>query len=463
LLPNKDTDAVANADMLAKILIVDDDPSLLKLLSMRLNAAKYEVETAANAQSALAKLPLFKPELVITDLRMEGMDGLSLFDEINKRFSSLPVILLTAHGTIPDAVEATRKGIFSYLTKPFDARHLLSVIEKALQQSSPNAVAGNKNQDWRSGIISKSASMEDLLKQAFRAAQSDASILIQSDSGTGKELLAKALHKASARRDKPFVPINCAAIPENLLESELFGHKKGAFTGAENDHQGLFAAAEGGTVFLDEIGDMPIEFQSKLLRVLEDYEIRPVGETQSTSTNVRIISATNHNLDDQISKGRFRDDLFYRLNVVVLELPSLSERREDIPMLTNHFLGRLKRNNPNSVVETFAPDAIELLISAPWPGNVRQLLNVVEQVMVLCSSPIVPASLVEKALRGKTGVILPLAEAQTHFERDYLIKILQITHGNVTKAAQLARRNRTEFYRLLNKHHLEPDNFREAD
>jgi len=465
LLPNKKVNPTSAGHSKARILIVDDDPGLLKLLSMRLTAANYEIETAASAQSALAKLALFKPELVITDLRMEGMDGLGLFAEINKRYASLPVIILTAHGTIPDAVSATRKGIFSYLTKPFDAKHLLAVIEQALQQSSlPVAISENdKSDDWRHGIISQSAVMDDLLKQAFRVAQSDASILIQSDSGTGKELLAKALHKASIRRNKPFVPINCAAIPENLLESELFGHKKGAFTGAERDHQGLFAAAEGGTIFLDEIGDMPIEFQSKLLRVLEDYEIRPVGDTQVMPTDVRIISATNRDLDELIREGRFRDDLFYRLNVVVLELPSLSERREDIPMLTNHFLERMRANNPNTVVESFAPDAIELLISAPWPGNVRQLLNVIEQVTVLSSSPIVSARLVERALRGKTGVIPPLAEAQTHFERDYLIKILQITHGNVTKAAGLARRNRTEFYRLLNKHHLQPETFRDTE
>lgn len=461
MTPSSNTAAIIEPT--ARILIVDDDPSLLKLLSMRLSAANYEVETAGNAHTALAKLPRCKPQLVITDLRMEGMDGLSLFEEIQKRYSSLPVIILTAHGTIPDAISATRKGIFSYLTKPFDARHLLTVIEEALLQSIPISVNNDKTEDWRSGIISQSPLMDELLKQAYRAAQSDASILIQSDSGTGKELLAKAIHRASQRKNKPFVPINCAAIPDNLLESELFGHRKGAFTGAERDHDGLFAAAEGGTIFLDEIGDMPIEFQSKLLRVLEDYEIRPVGQTESTPTNVRIISATNHNLDEQIANGHFRDDLFYRLNVVVLELPTLAERREDIPMLTNHFLTKLQKQNSRCVVENFSPEAIELLVAAPWPGNIRQLLNVIEQVTVLSSSPIVPASLVERALRGKTGVLLPLAEAQLHFERDYLTKVLQISHGNVTHAARLARRNRTEFYRLLNKHHLEPETFRESE
>lgn len=447
----------------ARILIVDDDPSLLKLLSMRLGAAAYEVETASDARSALSKLPQCKPQLVITDLRMEGMDGLSLFEEIKKRFASLPVIILTAHGTIPDAITATRKGIFSYLTKPFDARQLLSIIEEALAQSAPIPVQENAQQDWRSGIITQSPAMEELLKQAYRAALSDASILIQSQSGTGKELLARAIHLASERKNAPFVPINCAAIPDHLLESELFGHRRGAFTGAERDHHGLFASANGGTVFLDEIGDMPMEFQSKLLRVLEDYEIRPVGDTRSTAADVRIIAATHQDLEEQIRAGRFRDDLFYRLNVVVLELPTLAERREDIPLLTQHFLQRLKKQNPHSVVDSFTPDAMELLISAPWPGNIRQLLNVIEQVTVLSSSPLVPASLVEKALRGKTGAILPLAEAQLHFERDYLINILRVTHGNVTQAARLARRNRTEFYRLLNKHHLEPDRFREND
>jgi two-component system, NtrC family, response regulator GlrR len=303
--------------------------------------------------------------------------------------------------------------------------------------------------------------MEDLLKQVHRVADSEVSILIQSQSGTGKELLAKAIHQASTRRDKPFLAINCAAIPEPLLESELFGHSKGSFTGATSAHKGLFLAADGGTLFLDEIGDMPITFQAKLLRVLQDGEVRPVGSTQSVPVNVRVISATHTDLEQRVKAGTFREDLFYRLNVVMLELPPLASRREDIPLLANHLLG-IARKRHNSQVKGFSPEAMELLVGAPWPGNVRQLLNVVEQVAVLSTTPIVPGNLVQKALRDKPGEILSLGEARDRFERDYLVQLLQITEGNVSQAARLAQRNRTEFYKLLKRHQLDPELFRGA-
>ncbi len=445
-----------------KILLVDDDPGILKLLSLRLGAAGFTVETASSGQQALGKLEAFHPHLVITDLRMEGIDGLALFSMINEKYPSLPVIMLTAHGTIPDAVDATRKGVFSYLTKPFDSQQLILNINAALSQCYPNSEPEDEEADpgWRREIVSQSAAMEELLKQAHRVAQSEASILIQSDSGTGKELLARAIHKASPRRDKPFVPINCAAIPENLFESELFGHRKGAFTGADRNHTGLIETANGGTLFLDEIGDMPLEFQAKLLRVLQDGEVRPVGATESVPVDVRIISATHTDLDAAIREKTFREDLYYRLNVVMLELPALRERREDIPLLANHFLANIRKRSESCIAKSFSPEAMEVLMTAPWPGNIRQLLNVVEQVAVLSVTPVISESLVKKALRGKTGEITALAEAQNEFERNYLVQILQMTHGNVTQAARLAKRNRTEFYKLLNRHQIEPKIFR---
>jgi len=446
-----------------KILLVDDDRDLLRLLSIRLRAAGYEVDNARSGEQALGRLAAFRPRLVITDLRMEGMDGMVLFDAIHRRHPLLPVIILTAHGTIPDAVDATTRGVFRYLTKPFDSRMLLDYVAKALRLNGQMDVAGQgEDRSWRADIVSRSAVMEDLLQQARLLAGSDTSIFIQSQSGTGKELLARAIHRASPRWDKPFVAVNCAAIPEPLLESELFGHSKGSFTGAIRSHQGLFQAAQGGTLLLDEIGDMPLAFQAKLLRVLQDKEVRPVGTTTPVPIDVRIISATHRDLEQAVAEGQFREDLYYRLNVVMLELPPLCERREDIPVLAIHLLTQLQEANESGGSKRFAPEAMELLVGAPWPGNVRQLLNVVEQCVVLSTTAIIPASLVQKALRGRPGEILSFVEARDRFERDYLVNVLQITEGNVTQAARLAQRNRTEFYKLLRRHHLEPELFREG-
>jgi len=447
-----------------KILLIDDDASLLRLLSIRLTAAGYVVETASSGRQALGKMPICQPHLIITDLRMEGMDGMALFDEVHARYPSLPVIILTAHGSIPDAVAATRKGVFSYLTKPFDSKQLLDNISAAQRHSGQpqGDEVISDDQTWRRGIITASPVMDELLKQAWRVAQADVSILIQSESGTGKELLAQAIHAAGPRAEKPFVAINCAAIPEALLESELFGHRKGAFTGADRNHTGLFETANGGTLFLDEIGDMPLEFQAKLLRVLQEGEVRPVGMTQPIPVDVRIISATHTDLEAATETRTFREDLYYRLNVVMLELPALADRCEDIPLLANHFLSQLQQRSSSCVARSFSREAMELLMAAPWPGNIRQLLNVVEQVAVLTTSPLVSASLVQKALRGKTKEVLPLGEAQSQFERDYLVQIMQMTRGNVCQAARLAQRNRTDFYKLLHRHQLEPALFRHS-
>lgn len=446
-----------------KILLVDDDTGLLKLLSIRLKSSGYEIETATNARHALARLAAFQPHLVITDLRMGDMDGLALFDRIHQQYPSLPVILLTAHGTIAGAVDATRKGIFSYLTKPFDSQQLLKEINQALQQGhtfSTNKEGSNDN-SWRIDIITQSRVMEELLTQAQRLAKSDVSILIQGASGTGKEVLAQAVHQASQRRSKPFVAINCAAIPDNLLESELFGHKKGAFTGANNNHIGMIETAHGGTLFLDEIGDMPLDFQAKLLRVLEERSIRPVGSNQTVEVDVRIVSATHINLEQAVDNKTFREDLYYRLNVVILEIPPLAERREDIALLAKHFLHRILDKTTHCIAKTFSPEALQHMMAAPWPGNIRQLLNVVEQVAVLSSTPVISEQLVIRALRGKAAGLSTLAEAQQEFEQEYLIRLLQMTEGNVTRAAKLAKRNRTELYKLLNKHHLEAAAFRQ--
>ena len=442
---------------MSTILLVDDDPDILKLISLRLTAAGHSVKGADSGEKALAVLAASRPELVITDLKMGGMDGLTLFDEIRKQAPTLPVIILTAHGTIPEAVAATRRGVFGFQSKPFDGKHLLDQVEQALRLSGVGPSEGEE--DWRRDFVTLSPKMENVLHQARLVAQSEASVFIQGASGTGKELLARAIHRASQRLQGPFVAVNCAAIPENLLESELFGHRKGSFTGASYDHKGLIPAADGGTLFLDEIGDMPLALQAKLLRVLQDREVRAVGATQGTTVDVRIISATHRDLDAQMKAGRFREDLYYRLNVVSLALPPLSERREDIVPLAVHYL-RVTAARYGKDVQAIAPEALQMLLAAPWPGNVRQLVNVIEQAVALCTSGVVPASLIQQALKEEPAQLASLEEARGAFEREYLIRILRITGGSVTQAAKLAQRNRTEFYKLLERHKLEPKMFK---
>ena len=444
----------------APLLVVDDDADMLRLLTMRLTAAGYRVSTATSAEAALTQLDIERPQLVLSDVRLPGRDGLALFDDIRARHPSLPVILLTAHGTIPDAVEATERGVFTYLTKPFDGKALLDKIAQALALSAPAPVTQRGAADaWQADIISRSSRMAETLAEARMVAKSDASVMLRGESGTGKELLAQALHRASARAAHPFVAVNCGAIPEALLESELFGHVKGAFTDAVANHKGLFQAAEGGTLLLDEIGDMPLALQVKLLRVLQERVVRPLGSSQSIPIDVRIISATHRDLDSAMAEGQFRTDLYYRLNVVTLTLPPLSERREDIALLANHFLIKLA-GKYSKRLSGFAPEALKALTAAAWPGNVRQLYNVVEQVCALATTPLIPLALIQRALRSPSVEVLTLAEARQRFEREYLVGLLKLTDGNVADAARLADRNRTEFYRLMQKHGLTPGHFK---
>jgi two-component system response regulator GlrR len=440
----------------ARLLVVDDDPGLLRLLTIRLRAENYEVDAVESAAAALAALGRVRPDLVITDLRMDQMDGIGLLKEIQSRAPGLRVIILTAHGTIPDAVQATQSGAFAFLTKPVDKQELLDQVQKALKVSG----FADTTEDWRAEIITRSAVMEERMAQAHMVAGTDARVMITGDSGTGKELLARAIHKASPRRNRPFVAINCSAMAENLLESELFGHVKGAFTGAIREHRGLFQAADGGTLMLDEIGDMPMRLQVKLLRVLQENQVRPVGSTEATTVNVRIISATHRDLKQLIMGGHFRDDLYYRLNVVHIEMPSLAKRREDVPLLVSHFLEKVAQETGEQR-HIYAPEAVELLVSAEWPGNVRQLENVVRQNVALATSPIISAELVQAALGGGPTRLPSFDEARDEFTRNYLSQILQITGGNVSQAARLAKRNRTDFYKLLARHQLTPEDFKQ--
>ena len=439
----------------ARLLLVDDDPGLLKLLGMRLVSEGYSVLTAESGPEALRTLSRDKVDLVVSDLRMDEMDGLQLFSEIQKVQPGMPVIILTAHGSIPDAVAATQQGVFSFLTKPVDKDALYKAIDDALEQSAPTT-----DERWRQAIVTRSPLMERLLEQAGMVAQSDVSVLINGQSGTGKEIVAQAIHNASPRRDKPFVAINCGALPEQLLESELFGHARGAFTGAVSSREGLFQAAEGGTLFLDEIGDMPVALQVKLLRVLQERKVRPLGSNRDIDIDVRIISATHRDLPKAMARGEFREDLFYRLNVVNLKIPPLAERTEDIPLLANHLL-RQSADRHKPFVRAFPTDAMKRLMAAKWPGNVRQLVNVIEQCVALTSSPVISDALVEQALEGENTALPTFVEARNQFELNYLRKLLQITKGNVTHAARMAGRNRTEFYKLLSRHELDANDFKE--
>jgi two-component system response regulator GlrR len=442
----------------ARLLLVDDDASLLKLMAIRLEAEGFEVLTVESAEEALLSLRNNPVELVITDLRMEGASGLELFEQIRHFYPGLPVVIMSAQGTIPEAVSATQMGVFEFLTKPVDKSVLLSTIRAALQQS------GNTQAEifeaWREHIVTRSPQMERVLNQVQQIASSDVSVLITGATGSGKELLARAVHEADELRSGPLVAVNCGALPEQLLESELFGHVKGAFTGAISEHMGLFRAASGGTLFLDEIGDIPLPLQVKLLRALQERRIRPIGSTTSEAVDVRIMSATNRDLERDMREGLFREDLFYRLNVVNIHLPSLAERVEDVPLLANHFL-RTTRAHQMGSVTSFAPSAMEVMISAPWPGNVRQLENVVQRTAALSTTPVIPETLVREALTVADQFLPSLSQARQQFEHDYLVKVLRLTSGSVAEAALLAQRNRTDYYKLLKRQNINPEKFKE--
>jgi two-component system response regulator GlrR len=428
----------------ARILIVDDDPGLLRLLTIRLRAENYDVEAVESAAQALAAATRFRPDLVISDLRMEPVDGIGLLKELQNRWPGLKVILLTAHGTIPDAVQATQMGAFGFLTKPVDKQELLDQIQRALKISG---FTGN-DEEWRADIITRSAIMEERLSQAHMVAGTDARVLILGESGTGKELLARAIHKASPRRARPFVVVRCTGTA---------GGGPGAAPGRQRI--GALEQADGGTAMLDEIGDLPPRLQQKLLRTLQEEAVRPAGADAPRPINTRVISTTSRDLQDRCAAGEFREDLYYRLNVVQIEMPPLARRREDIPLLIAHFLAQIAAETGQRSI--FPPEALELLATSDWPGNVRQLQNIVRQAVAMSQTPIVPVELVQQCLGGTPGRLPSFDEARDEFTRSYLSQILQITGGNVSQAARLAKRNRTDFYKLLGRHQLVPEDFKQ--
>jgi len=419
---------------------------------------------AVDGQEALESLASRDVDAIVTDLVMPRVDGFELLRKLSLQGVTTPAIVLTGFRNVDKASSVVRDlKAFWFLEKPVQSGVLRELLERAIIQ---NGLIAEKELLQRqlqySGVVGDLVGASPAMQEVFRAigrlSQSNVTVLITGESGTGKELLAKAIHNASPRRAKPFVAINCSAMAENLLESELFGHIKGSFTGAVRDHQGLFQAADGGTLLLDEIGDMPMRLQVKLLRVLQENNIRPIGATDAIPVNVRVISATHRDLQQLMMSGQFREDLYYRLNVVHIEMPPLNRRREDIPLLVSHFLAQI--SNESGVRKIYAPEAVELLATADWPGNIRQLANVVRQNVALSQTPIIPVELVQQSLGGTQSKLPSFDEARDEFTRSYLSQILQITGGNVSQAARLAKRNRTDFYKLLSRHQLTPEDFK---
>jgi len=430
-----------------RILVVDDDPGLLRLLSIRLRSENYEVLPVSNALDALEQLDQFRPDLVVTDLRMDRMDGIALLEEIQARRPGLKVILLTAHGTIPDAVRATQSGAFGFLTKPVEKQQLLEQVQKALKVSGFATI----DEEWRAGIVTRSPLIEQRLGQAHMAAASDARVLISGETGTGKKCFARAIHAASSRREGPLVIVTCAEYADGNVDLDLFGS-------VESGGRGLLEAASGGTLVLDEVADLPLPVQARLARALTEHRLPGGAAGAGTPLDARVIATTRTQLAQQVELGLFREDLIYLLNSLHIELPSLARHREDIPLLVAHFLDGIA--DPQGRRLSYAPDAIEFLATAEWPGNVRQLEAVVRQNAALTPAPVISREIAENAVgAGATG--LPsYDDARDEFARNYLVQLLQITGGNVSQAARLAKRNRTDFYKLLNRHQLSPDDFK---
>lgn len=447
------------------ILLVDDDLSLLKILKMRLEAETYDVTAVSNGRDALAAVNEAFFDLAVIDYQLKGENGIDLMESINKIDPKMPVIILTAYGTIENAVTAVQKGAYYYLTKPFQDSDLIHHVRQCLEKNKlteeVKALKGMLHEEFGlHNIIAKDEKMISVLKKVVAAANVDSNILIQGESGTGKELIAKSIHVSSKRKHSPFLAINCAAIPEPLFESELFGYRKGAFTGADKNKKGYLEQVRNGTFFFDEISEIPVSIQAKLLRVLQENEFYPLGGNQRISFKARIIASTNKNLSHEISEGRFREDLYYRIHVIPVTLPPLRERRACIPLLAHHFLHEFSRDMKKKASQ-FSEKAMKKLISAPWPGNVRELKNAVEYSVAMSDASVISEDLIMPGPRNTDQELKPFKDAKLEFEKKYIIQLLQVTRGNVSQAAKLAGKYRADFYDLMKKCGLEAGDFRE--
>jgi len=449
------------------ILVVDDDPNLLELLRIRLESGNYQVTTALKEEEALKATQEQVFDLSIVDLKLAQGDGITLMQALHLINPQMPVIILTAHGSIESAVEAMRKGAYSYLTKPFEAQDLFFQMERALENrrlsSEVNRLKNLLKEKYDfDNIVAKSGKMQRVLEMVARIAQTDSTVYIHGESGTGKELIAKAIHLASARKNKAFIALNCAALPETLLESELFGHEKGAFTGAIRSTKGLFTQAHEGSLFLDEIGDMSLSLQAKLLRVLQERQFYPVGSERSVEVDVRVVVATQKDLEEAVKQGGFREDLFYRIHVIPIPLPTLRERKEDIPPLVEHFLKKYNQQMKKEI-EGLTPAAMQRLMLHDWPGNVRELENTIEYAVAMAQQNWIKEDLILQTRTLQAPEPLkPLKESKDAFEKTYLTNLLQISEGNVSRAAKLAGKYRADFYDLLKKHGLKTEKFKKT-
>ncbi len=447
-----------------KILVVDDDPNILKLIQMRLESEGYEVLATMNPDNVKSMIEKEPVDLALLDLKLGRRSGIELMEELLEMNPDLPVIILTGYGSINSAVDAMKKGAYGYLTKPFDYQELLLQIEKCTetQKLSEEVKRLRKivgKQYGFKNIIGNSEKMKTVMARVQQAAEVDSNVYINGESGTGKELIAKSLHLSSLRSEGPFVALNCAAIPETLMESELFGYQKGAFTGATKNKMGFFQESHGGSLFLDEISEMPLTMQSKLLRVLDDKEFYPLGGGKLIKVDSRIIAASNKNLEEEVNKGNFRNDLFYRLHVIVITIPPLRERIEDIPLLAKHFL-RLYSRKMRKSIRGLSPLTIRKLVNHHWPGNVRELGNTIESAVAMCMGEVITEELILPAAESSYSNLKSLKNAKESFERNYLIQLIEVTKGNVAQAAKLAGKYRSDVYDLLKKHNLDPNDFR---
>lgn len=449
-----------------KILVVDDDVSILKVLQMRLESEHYAVVAASEIREAKERIAEGSFDIALLDLKLDGGTGIELMKSLREVDPDLPVIILTAYGTIESAVGAMKEGAYSYLTKPFDYRELLiqirNGIEKAKLSREVKRLRSMLRADFEGqSIIGQSEAMKRVFEAVALSAETDSNVFISGESGTGKGLVAKALHQLSERKDKPFVPINCAAIPATLLESELFGFEKGAFTGAIANKKGLFVQADGGIIFLDEISEIPPPMQGKLLKALEEKEFYPLGSHRTVKVDIRIVSASNKDIEKEVEKGTFRGDLFYRVHVIPIRVPPLRERKEDIPLLVEHFLekvaGKLKKP-----VKTLSPAALQRLMIYSWPGNVRELENMIECAVVMTPEEVIPEEMIilPGQEMGETA-FKTLKASKKDFEKNYLIQLMKISRGNVSQASKLAGKYRADLYELLEKYRINPPDFRQ--
>jgi two-component system, NtrC family, response regulator GlrR len=448
-----------------RLLVADDDLNILKVLKMRLESEGYQVDTASDIAAAKNLAVKNEYELAILDMKFSGGSGIELMKSIREVDRDLPVIILTAYGTIESAVEAMKEGAYIYLTKPFDYRELLLQVKNAIEKSNLSREVKRLrsiiSQDHNiQNIIGRSEIMKQVFDVTALAAQSNSNVFISGESGTGKGLIARALHQLSDRKDKAFVSLNCAAIPESLLESELFGFEKGAFTGAVANKKGLFLQADGGMIFLDEISEIPLAMQGKLLKALEEKEFYPLGSQKPVKVDIRIVSASNKDIEKEVEKGSFRGDLFYRIHVIPIRMPPLRERKEDIPLLVEHFLEK-SAAKMNKQIKNLTPQALKKIIGYSWPGNVRELENVIECAAVMARDDVISEDmLVVTDQKMDESAIRSFRESKQDFERNYLIDLMKISKGNVSQAAKLAGKYRADLYALLEKYNLNPLEFR---